>query len=239
MPTAMKTETPTTDEAMVPARGPRAPEPLRRRAERLAGMRDQHRRSLNRLDRDLSGLDDYLQLAVPVTDALRLLGEQLFGEVLGKLETRLSIALQDVLDQPDINVRAEADFKRGGATVGFSVERNGNREDIQRGQGGSVHNILSVGLRIFALATLDPAVHRGLLVLDEQDCWLRPDLVPGLVKMVADAAHELGFQVLMISHHDVRLFEQFADRIDRLEPAGSTVTVRHIAAAPPFPDSCA
>ena len=66
---------------------------------------------------------------------------------------------------------------------------------------------------MFALATLDPARHRRFLVLDEQDCWLRPDLVPKLVKIVHDAGQALGFQVLMISHHDIATFEKYADRI--------------------------
>jgi len=113
-------------------------------------------------------------------------------------------------------MRAKADYKRGAAVVEFSIEREGNSEDIMRGQGGSVANILSVGLRMFALSTLDETDHRRFLVLDEQDCWLRPDIVPRLVKIVHEAAHGLGFQVLMISHHDIALFERYADRIYQL-----------------------
>ncbi len=57
--------------------------------------------------------------------------------------------------------------------------------------------------------------------MDEQDCWLRPDLVPKLVKIVHDAGKALGFQVLMISHHDVAIFEQYADRIYQCVPVGN------------------
>jgi hypothetical protein len=69
---------------------------------------------------------------------------------------------------------------------------NGRPEDIMKGQGGSVVNVLSVGLRMFALTTLDSASHRRFLVLDEQDCWLRPDLVPRLVRIVHEAGKALG-----------------------------------------------
>ena len=79
-------------------------------------------------------------------------------------------------------------------------------------------NILSVGLRMFALTTLEKSEHRRFLVLDEQDCWIRPDLVPRLVKIVHQAGKALGLQVLMISHHDVSLFERYADRIYELIP---------------------
>ena len=72
---------------------------------------------------------------------------------------------------------------------------------------------------MFALATLDEKTHRRFLVLDEQDCWPRPDLVPRLVKIVHDAGWALGFQVLMISHHDAESFRQYADRVYRLVPA--------------------
>ena len=136
--------------------------------------------------------------------------------------------LQEILDQP-ISLRADAEFKRGAATVEFWIDRAGNREDVLRGQGGSVTNILSVGLRMFALTTLDEKSHRRFLVLDEQDCWLRPDLVPRLVKIVHDAGQALGFQILMISHHEVALFERYADRIFQLSPHGDgTVEVRQV-----------
>ncbi len=42
---------------------------------------------------------------------------------------------------------------------------------------------------------------------------LRHDLVSKLVKMVRDAGNALGFQVLMISHHDRAIFERYADKI--------------------------
>ena len=69
------------------------------------------------------------------------------------------------------------------------------------------------------------------------DRMLRPDLVPKLVKIVHDAGQALGFQILMISHHDVSLFERYADRIFLFSPRGDgSVEVRQIAASPAAPD---
>ena len=133
----------------------------------------------------------YLAVAERVTVALEALSQQLFREVLSVVEEKLTIALQEILEQP-IQLRAKVDWLRRAAAVDFWIERNGNREDIMKGQGGSVANILSVGLRMFALATLDEDSHRRFLVLDEQDCWLRPDLVPRLVKIIHDAGRALG-----------------------------------------------
>lgn len=203
----------------------RPPTGARQRLERLMGRRQERERQVVETQRRLAEISDYLGIADQVTDALEVLSGRLFKELLGVVEEKATIALQEILDQP-IRLRADADFKRGAATVDFWIEREGSREDAYRGQGGSVANILSVGLRMFALTTLDPAKHRRFLVLDEQDCWLRPDLVPKLVKIVHEAGRALGFQVIMISHHDLSVFEQYADKVYRFVPLmGSVVEV--------------
>lgn len=193
----------------------RAPSDLRTKSQVLLDRRDERVRRSQELAAEFRKVNAFLDIADGVTVALEQLSEQLFQELLGMVQEKLTIALQEILEQPVV-FRAKPDFKRGSATVEFSIERDGHEEDIMRGQGGSVANILSVGLRMFALMTLDDQQHRRFLVLDEQDCWLRPDLVPRLVKMVQQAGQALGFQVLMISHHDSVHFEKFADRIYRL-----------------------
>jgi hypothetical protein len=210
----------------------RAPADARRRVDRLLDKRDERVRRSRALSRQFDELNAYLAIAGNVTVALEQLSDQLFQQLLVIVQEKLTIALQEILEQP-IQFRAEADFKRNAATVEFWIERGGNREDVLRGQGGSVANILSVGLRMFALTTLDPARHRRFLVLDEQDCWLRPDLVPKLVKIIHEAGRALDFQVLMISHHDVALFERYADRIYQFVPCGDGRVEVHPISAPP------
>jgi DNA repair exonuclease SbcCD ATPase subunit len=197
----------------------RSPEQARRRLAVLAGRRALLATQLGRQQADLKAVREYLDIAGRVGQALELLSERLFEQLLGLIEDKLTIALQEVLDQP-IKLRAKAEWKRNAASVEFWIERDGQAEDIMKGQGGSVANVLSIGLRMFALATLGEEQHRRFLVLDEQDCWLRPDLVPRLVKIVHDAGKALGFQVLMISHHDINAFSQYADRIYQITPAG-------------------
>ena len=189
-------------------------------------VRDQERLRKER-DREATAqerLNGYLAIAEAVDEALDKLSEDMFGQIVRVLEEKLTLALQEVLEQP-IVLKAERSYKRGSATISFHVEREGHREDIMRGQGGSVANILSVGLRMFALATLDEKTHRRFLVLDEQDCWLRPDLVPRLVKIVHEAGRALGFQVLMISHHDIAAFEQYADKVYQFQPGATGLRV--------------
>ena len=203
------------------------PTKVRRKLDRLVWRLEQDRERLKQVVKQRDELAAYLAVSDQVTDALDVLSQKLFEEVLGALENHLTIAIQEVLEQP-IKFQAQASFKRGTANVDFSIDREGNEEDVQRGQGGSVQNVLSVGLRMFALATLDKNVHRRFLVLDEQDCWLRPELVPRLVNIVYRAAQELDFQVILISHHDLDLFEEYADKIYRFSPTSDGLQVAEI-----------
>ena len=201
----------------------RSPQATINRLDKLTWTLESHQKRLQEIDDHILDLTSFLGIADRTTTALESLSNSLFEEVLGVLETNLSRAIEEVIGQP-ISFKANADFKRGAAAVSFSIERDGNSEDVLRGQGGSVQNVLSVGLRMFALATLDPNQHRPFLVLDEQDCWLRWELVPKLVNIIHRAARELDFQVLMISHHELRLFEQWADKIYRFTPRQGAVT---------------
>ena len=220
----MTTDTMSSDSSF-DAAAPQPPTELRKTIDRMRWQREQLQGDLKTTDEKLAQTTAYLALADQVTDALDELSQTLFEQVLGVLREKLSIAIQEVLEQP-VMFRADASLKRGAASLEFSVERNGNQEDVNRGQGGSVQNVLSVGLRLFALARLDENEHRRFLILDEQDCWLRPELVPRLVNIVSRAAKELNFQVIMISHHDVTLFEQYADKIYQFDPVGDQVVVQ-------------
>ena len=206
-----------------------SPTSMRRRLDRLIDRRHDRQREVLKVQQEIANNDAYLSIADRVTTALELLSENLFKKLLGVVEQQITIALQEILDQP-IKLCAIPDFERDTTTVTFEIDRNGNREDVLLGQGGSVANILSVGLRLFALATLPTKTHRGFLVLDEQDCWLRPELVPKLVKIVAQTSRTLGFQVLLISHHDVAIFERYADKIYRFIPMmGDVVQIQEIS----------
>jgi hypothetical protein len=169
-----------------------------------------------------------LLIADAVRTALEQLTDQLFADVTDVIEKQLTVALQEVLEQPLV-LKVTRGIRDGRTTLSFHVERDGQPEDILRGQGGSVANVLSVGLRLLAITTLPASEHQRFLVLDEQDCWLRPDLVPKLVKIVHAAGKALGFQVLMISHHDVAAFEQFSDKIYRCYPTQGGVEVKNVA----------
>lgn len=192
-------------------------ESLERRADRLSA------KAMSRMDDWLSlredgrKIDEFLELAPGAAERLEELSTALFGELLSELETNLTHAIREILGQ-DREVKAVASIRDKKLQVDFQIMNQGGEEDIMVGQGGSVCNILSVGLRLIALSRLNPEAHRPFLVLDEQDCWLRPDLVPGFMELIRTIAERLGFQVLVISHHPLDLFSESADAILALQP---------------------
>lgn len=189
-------------------------------------MAERHRK-----EQQLEEIKQFLQLAPEVEQALEDLGQEMFGKLSTLLENTLTLALQEVLGQ-SIRLVVKPEFKRGAAVLDMHITRDGQAEDIMKGTGGSVANILSVGLRLFALSRLDENQHRRFLVLDEQDCWLSPELVPKLVKIIRDAGEALQFQVLMISHHSPSLFREYADRIYAFTPTADGVRAEQLDVRP-------
>ncbi|GAB7021700.1 hypothetical protein [Salidesulfovibrio brasiliensis] len=177
---------------------------------------DEHAR-----ERELAGAaQDYLALAPHAAARLEDLSSALFGKVLDEIEANLTHAIREILGQDRV-VSTLREVKNGRLNVSFRIHNAGEEdavEDIMRGQGGSVCNILSVGLRLIALSQLPEDRHRPFLVLDEQDCWLRPSLVPKFMKLIAEIAHRLDLQVLVISHHSIDLFSNAVDRVHRIRP---------------------
>jgi DNA repair exonuclease SbcCD ATPase subunit len=210
-------------------------EQLRTHFHRLQGQRTALQRDHDAKAQRLAQLSEYLALAPSVDAALQTLSHELFGKIAETIEYHLTLALQEVLQQP-ITLKVERDFKRGAATMQFHIDRDGQTEDIMRAQGGSVANILSVGLRILALAMLDNKTHQRFLILDEQDCWLAPDLVPRLVKIVQQAAKDLHFQIILISHHSTGAFAPYADKILRLVPSSEGIRVEDATPRVAHPD---
>ncbi len=204
--------------------------PLRRKFDALRWEETGLRKEIDEKQRELAVLEEFLDILPGIANRLETLSQGLFGEILDEVERNLTYALREILGQ-DLRVVSTREIQRGKVNVHFGIDRNGRYEDIMTGQGGSVCNILSVGLRLIALSQLDEKEHRRFLVLDEQDCWLKPDLVSRLMSIVYTIARRLGFQILVISHHDLHHFREFADCIYRVKPPvrdGEGVTLEKV-----------
>ena len=194
---------------------------LERRAGRLEGLAESLSRDHQRARRELASLRAFLDAAPLALARLEELSRDLFGELMEEVEANLTHAVREILGQ-DRKVVSRREIKGGKFHINLEMEQQGQPEDILRGQGGSVCNILSVGLRLVGLAQLDPESHRRFLVLDEQDCWLKPELVPKFAGLIAAIGEKLSLQVLYISHHPVDAFHIHAGRVFMLSPSRET-----------------
>lgn len=148
-----------------------------------------------------------------VQAALERLQEKEHERSLGAFERLLSALLQDVLPGGRW-VAMDLYTERGAPALDFFIkkapEKDAPREDALNGTGGSVTNVLSAGLRLISLIR---SGRRRFLVLDEADCWIKPDLVPRFASVIQQMSSDLGVQVLMISHHDESCFDAIPHRL--------------------------
>ncbi|MCJ2165209.1 MULTISPECIES: hypothetical protein [unclassified Pseudodesulfovibrio] len=190
------------------------------RIHRLSALAERLHSEHGRVRRSLASVRDFLVLAPKARDTLEELSTALFGKILDEVEANLTHAIREILGQDRVVV-SEREVKSNRLHIHFLIRNQGREdeiEDIMTGQGGSVCNILSVGLRLIALSQLPEANHRPFLVLDEQDCWLKPGLIPKFMKLIQEIAVRLNLQLLIISHHPLDLFAGSADRIFELVP---------------------
>jgi len=198
------------------------------RLHRLSALGEQWHAEHGRVRRKLTEVRGFLDLAPKARDTLEELSTALFGRILDEVEANLTHAIREILGQDRVVV-TEREVKNNRLQIHFLIRNQGREdeiEDIMSGQGGSVCNILSVGLRLIALSQLPEVSHRPFLVLDEQDCWLKPGLIPKFMKLIQEIAARLDLQLLVISHHPLDLFAGSADRIFELTPdreAGAVV----------------
>lgn len=128
----------------------------------------------------------------------------------GAFERLLSAVLHDVLPGEG-SVKFDLAMKNNSTWLDVLLEKGGHLEDALEGNGGAVANVLSTGLRFAALARTK---NRRVMVLDEPDCWVKPERIPAFVNVIAKVSTGFDFQSFFISHHDSELFQQAVNVIE-------------------------
>jgi hypothetical protein len=151
---------------------------------------------------------------------------------LGRLERLLTALMSEVLPRDSQEIKLKLETKRGSPSLDIVVSQNGEDEDVLRGRGGSVANVLSAGLRFIAIAR---SKCLPFIVLDEADCWLEADRVPLFFKVVSELSGKLGVQVLFISHYPEPLTPFKVSFTRKPDPSGSNSVVVTRPVFPPSP----
>lgn len=171
---------------------------------RLQGRRDALVAREDQLRKDVGLAKGRLSLKGEVQAFLDQLQEEHNRKNVTSFESLLTALAQEVLPGVD-PIRLELSTERGLPALDISVQRaSGEREDVFEDQGGALTNVIGAGLRLVAVVKSNLG---RFVVLDEADCWIRPDRVPAFYRVMEDAANRLGIQCLAISHHDISSFE--------------------------------
>ncbi len=149
---------------------------------------------------------------------LQHLQNSLHQKNIGAFSELLSYFVKDVLKK-DKDIIFDLYTYHNLPALRIEAINDGCRENIYEGNGGSIANIVSTGLRLIALSRLP---HRKFIVLDEPDCWLKPDHVPFFAKIIGEISEKLKIQTIIISHHDWNYFKDYG-RVIRLETDGKNL----------------
>lgn len=166
---------------------------------------------------DLTQNKTRIELAPDVKELLDLLQHYQHEKSVGAYERLLTAFLEDVIPG-ERKIKMELTTERGTSALNIFVKKGEDLpcEDAYTGTGGSVSNILSVGLRAISLIR---SGKRRFLVLDEADCWIKPTLIPRFASVVQQMSEKLGIQILMISHHDESAFNFLPHRLNLTKTA--------------------
>lgn len=178
-------------------------EQLRTTHARLTGLREAAQARDSELTIRVGHAKARLTLADEVNAALEGLQNRAHKRAVGAFEQLLSAILHDVLPEKG-EVKLELGTERGAPALDVQIDNKGSREDALEGSGGAVTNVLSAGLRFAALSRTG---NRKLMVLDEPDCWLKPERVPAFIRVLAEVAEKAKTQTILISHHEPAAFE--------------------------------
>lgn len=204
---------------------------LERRIARLQGRRAFMVETCGILERDVGVARARQAHREDVDSVLDAVEARFHARSLGILEGLLSAFLEDVLPREDDgqpqSVSLQMETQRGLPALQIDVRNGENLEDALRGRGGSVANVLSTGLRFAALSRagrspLSGFVFRPFLILDEADCWIRPDRIAAFSEVIHQLSKDMGIQILVISHHSADTLKGYPVRLERNEAVAET-----------------
>ena len=121
----------------------------------------------------------------------------------GTFERLLTAIMDDVLPGQGA-IRLVPQYKGGTTWLDVLLERPEGLEDLLDANGGALTNVASAGL---VFAALSRTANRKFVVLDEPDCWLKPDRVGPFLGVIADVSDQAGFQTVFVTHHNLRDLE--------------------------------
>jgi hypothetical protein len=146
-----------------------------------------------------------LLLKEDIENFLQIYQAEKYEQTVGLYRNLLSAIVHDVID-PNINIDLSITTSYGAPSLevlAYDVNSPEHKVNVYSQCGGAMINVISAGLRTIAVAR---SGQRPFLILDEPDCWIRPDRVPAFFNVLQGLCRDLKFQLIVISHHPKQTF---------------------------------
>lgn len=192
---------------------------LKLRAAHLQGIAASEQAQFEQLVQDVAQAKARTGLHDEVQRVFTALQDRAHERSVGIFERLLSAVVKDVLPEEG-RVRLLPHLKAGAPALDLALEKDGRLEDILEGNGGAITNVICAGLRFAALSRTN---NRKFLVLDEPDCWLKPERVHAFFRVVSQVATSAQIQTMFISHHGLDKFEGLCNVVELQQGAQGEV----------------
>ncbi len=135
------------------------------------------------------------------------------------IENLLTSLVNEVIPSNNDRVRMSTKVENNRIHLDVNIVSNGTERNVFKDKGGSIHNILSLGLRFI---TLNKSINRRFIVLDEADTGIKADYMQFFAKVMHELSVKTNTQVIYISHHPQSYFKDYA-KIIELSSKGNTI----------------
>lgn len=185
-----------------------------------------------RISNEIAELDRLLSRKDEMLETLELLQVEAQGRKKADFEALLTSLIHDIIPGKQDKIVLTNGIRNNKASLDIDIEVNGEIENVYEDKGGSISNITAMGLRFVVLAR-NP--NRRVLMFDEADCHLAREYIPAFAAVMNSLAHNMGIQVIYISHHPISCFEGYG-RIIHLQKESGKIVSRVIGEEGPAPE---
>jgi AAA15 family ATPase/GTPase len=166
---------------------------------------------------EIQSAQHYLDHKEEVLNFLNSLQESAQQATKKMYEELLTSLIKEVLPHKNDKIVFETSIKNGKMALEVNIMVKGKPLNVVKDKGGTIQNIVSMGLRFITVAR---SRNRKIILLDEADQWLKTKYIPRFSKIVKKLSEELNVQVIYISHHAPEAFSSHAKVITLVEKQG-------------------
>lgn len=178
---------------------------------------------MDSLTEEVETLGQEVELMTKVSAVLHELSTSVQERFLRSIEALISEGLSAVFEVP-IAFKIKSTTRNRQVNLDFELENeDGTVTDLMDARGGGLVSLCGVLLRVVMVRLMSDRV-RQILVLDEPLGMLSAEYQPAAGELLRKLAHELGIQIILVSHNPELL--ESADKAYELVGSPNGVTAR-------------